>query len=152
ADDRPGDDAGDADRERPLRESGDGRVRADAGRLSSARGGFRRGQRRVVVRLGPDLLHVFDVLHLAVPADHENPPRGEPGDRAVLDLDPVSRAEGALAEVGERLDGADTGGAAPALLRERQIATDRPDLDVAAELRRFLVESARLGVAGWRVE
>src|SRR5206468_3248201 len=98
----------------------------------SAGGRLRRGQRRVVVRLGSDLLHVLDVLHLAVLADHEDRARGEPGDRTVLDLDPVSGPEGALAEVGERLDGGDPGRAAPALLRERQVAADRPDLDVAA--------------------
>src|SRR5439155_4050259 len=43
-------------------------------------------------------------------------------------------------------------GAAPALLREWQIAADRPDLDPGAELRRFLVEASRLGVAGRGVE
>src|SRR6266481_1694920 len=57
-----------------------------------------------------------------------------------------------LAEVGERLDGRHPGGAAPALLRERQIAADRPDLDAGAELRRFLVEAPCLGVAGRGVE
>src|SRR5439155_22834740 len=89
---------------------------------------------------------------LAVLAHHEDRARGEPGDRTVLDLHAVGGTEGALAEVGERLDGRHPRGAAPALLRERQIAADRPDLDPGAELRRFLVEASRLGVAGRGVE
>src|SRR5262249_57417422 len=112
---------------------------------------LRRGDGRVVVRLGADFLPVLDVLHLAVLAYHEDGARGEPGDRAVLDLDAVSGPEGALAEVRERLDGRHAGGAAPALLRKRQIAADRPDFDARAELPRLLVEAPRLGVAGRRV-
>src|SRR5262249_40862968 len=126
--------------------------RSRIARVASARRRLRRGERRVVVRLGSDLLHVLDVLHLAVLADHEHRARGEPGDRSVLDLDAVGGAEGAVAEVGERLDGRDPRGATPASLGERQIAADRPDLDAPAQLRGFLVEASRLGVAGRGVE
>src|SRR5206468_3477622 len=105
--------AGDGFGARPLREAGDRRLRALAGLRALAHRRLRRGQRRLVVRLGADLLHVLDVLHSAVLANHEDRARGEAGDRSVLDLDPVGGTEGALAEVGDRLDARDPGGAAP---------------------------------------
>src|SRR5262249_27654442 len=68
-----------------------------------------------------------------------------------LHEDAVLLTELALAEVRQRLLVCDPGGAAPSLLRERQVHADCPHLDVA-ELGGLLVEAPRLRVAHRRVE
>ena len=70
----------------------------------------------------------------------------------LLDEHPVGLAEGAVPVIGKHPDLVDPRGGAPPLLGEGKVDADREDDDVLRELRRLLVEPARLRVARRRVE
>src|ERR1035438_5534383 len=122
--------------------------RPDAG---SGRGRERvpcRLQRRFVIRMIGDFLYIFRVAHPIVPVDHEN---GAAFDTQVLNQRAVVGAEGGVLVIGEHLHLIHGEGAAPALLRERQVHADSQNIDARQGGRRF-IEPLGLRIANRRIE
>ena len=92
--------------------------------------------------------HQLDILDLAI-LNYEH---GTGEQAQLVDVDAPGFAEGAFAVVGERYDGLDASGSAPAGLGEGQIAGDGDNDDLVGQTGRFGVEAADFHVADGGVQ